>query len=198
MQLKYLIFFVTSLVMTHSLYAGEEEWFRGTLVLKSQTRLQGEISVRVDYDIVLFRIGEELMIYPAYKVQSADVYDENLKLNRNFISLQMEVGPATVHRIYEVLVEGPVSVLRKERILWYSIHLEIPEQDYFVWNENQMTSLYYFKKKNFPKLVKSSNGDLKSFMRSHRLNPNRLDDMVEILTYYNKQQFSENQLAKRE
>jgi hypothetical protein len=199
MQLKYFIFFVMSLVMTHSLYAGEEEqWFRGTLILKSQTRLQGEISIRVDYDIVLFRMGDELMIYPAHKVHSANVYDESLKLNRNFISLQMEVGAASVHKLYEVLVEGPVSMLRKQRLLWYSIHLDIPEQDYYIWNENEMTSLYFFKKKKFPKLVKASDGDLKSFIRSQRLNPNRLEDMVEILKYYNKQQFSENQLAKRE
>jgi hypothetical protein len=197
MRLKYFIFFVASLIMTHNLHAEEKEWFHGTLVLKSQTKIQGEISVRVDYDVVLLRLEGELMIYPAHKVQSVNVYDEELESNRNFISLQMEVGPATVHRLYEVVLDGQISILRKERILWYSVHLEIPEQDYFVWNENQMTSLYYFKKKNFPKLVKSSNGDLKSYMRSKRLNPNRLNDMVEILDYYNKQKLNEG-LAKRE
>jgi hypothetical protein len=61
-----------------------------------------------------------------------------------------------------------------------------------------MTSLYEFKKKRLPKLVKATNGELKSFIRNNKLNPNRLDDMVNILDHYNKLRLSEAQLAKRD
>lgn len=197
MYLRKSIFLVALLMLTHYLYAENGEWFPGYLYLKSQTKLQGEIWVRVDYNVVVFRRGGEMVVYPAYKVQSVSIYDESQEKNRNFISLQLEVGAATLHQLYEVALEGQITMLRKQRVLWYSIHLDVPEEDYFIWNNNEVVSLYYFRRKVFPKLLKSNPGT-KSFIRDHKLHPNRLEDMVEILTHYNQNALNENQLAKKE
>jgi hypothetical protein len=198
MRFRIFIFFATCLVTAHNLYAGDEQWFTGNLILKSQTKLHGKISVRVDYNVVMFRQGDELIVYPAHKVESVSFYDKLLKQNRNFISMQEEIGAATHHQLYEVVLKGHVTVLRKQRVLWYTVHLDIPEQDYFVWNGDEMISIYRFKRKVFPGLVKASNGRMKSYMREHKLNPNRAADMIEILTHYNQQKLDENQLAMNE
>lgn len=200
MRFRMFNLFMVSLVMTHVLYAQEKDtWYPGTLTLKSQTVLKGEISVRIDYNVVVLRKGQDLMVYPAHKVQSAVVYDKEEGKNRNFTSLQFAVGAATANNLYEIVVDGEISVLRKQRVLWYSVHLDKPEEDYFVWKENQLVSLYYFTRKEFPKLVKASNGEMKSYIKSHKLKPNRQHDMMEILSYYNEQRrLGESQLAMKE
>jgi hypothetical protein len=199
MRFRMYALFMMSLTMTHGLYGQEKDtWYPGTLTLKSQTVLKGEISVRVDYNVVFLRKDQDLVVYPAHKVQSVVVYDAEEKKNRSFTSLQFAVGAATANNLYEVVVDGEISVLRKQRVLWYSVHLEIPEEDYYVWRENQLVSLYHFTRKEFPRLVKASNGNMKFFMKSHKLNPKRMRDMIEILGYYNEQRLSESQLAMKE
>jgi hypothetical protein len=198
MRFQIFIFFTTCLVTAHNLYARDEQWFTGYVILKSQAKLHGKLLVRVDYNVVMFRQGDELVVYPAHKVESVTVYDQSLKHDRNFISIEEEVCVATLHQLYEVVLKGEVTVLRKERVLWYTVHLDIPEEDYFVWNSHEMISLYRFKRKVFPGIVKASHGSMKSYMRRHKLNPNRVDDMIEILAHYNQQKLDESQFAKNE
>jgi hypothetical protein len=190
-------FFVVLLLGLVMTVRAEEQWFTGTLTLKSQTKLKGELSIHVDHNVVVFRSGEELMVFPAHKVQSVTVYDEVLERHRNFTSIQTSVGAATLHQLYEIVLDGSIAIVKRDKIAWYSVHVEVPDQDYFVWSENQLLPIYQFKRKELPKLVRNSGGDLKSFIRDKKLKPGRLNDMMEIINHYNKLRLSDVHLATR-
>src|SRR5688572_9714007 len=107
--------FLISVIFVASFSIRAEEWYPGVVVLKSQKAIRGELSIRYDYEVVLFRVGRETMVFPAHKVQSFYIYDALKENNRQFISLQLSLGPATFHQFYEVILDGTVSVLRRQR-----------------------------------------------------------------------------------
>lgn len=173
-----------------------EEWQQGALVLKSQKTLRGEIAIRYDYEVVLYRVADEVMVYPAHKIQSIYIYDEEAGNNRQFISLELSLGAATFHQFYEVVLNGDVSVLRRQRIVWYSLHLDTIDYDYYVKSKDEITSLHLFKRKVLPDLLRSSDGTLSSYIRDNRLSKHSLNDMIQIIDHFNQLQTNKDQLAK--
>jgi hypothetical protein len=188
--------FLFSFLLSGSLLAQAEDWYQGSLVLKSQETLKGEISIKYDYDVVLFRKGNELTVYPAHKVQSLYFYDDVTERNRQFVSLQLLFGAATLHQFYEVLLDGYVSVLRRQHIVWYSVHLDTIDYDYYVKKDDVLTVMYKFKRRVFPDLERSSREDLSAFIRKNKLSRTRLDDVIRIIDHFNQQYINKTPLAK--
>jgi hypothetical protein len=188
-------FLFTVLLFLGSLTTWAEDWYQGSVLLKSKETLKGEIAVRHDYDVVLFRNGNELTVYPAYKVQSFYIYDDVTERNRQFVSLQLLFGAATRHQFFEVMLDGYVSVLRREHIVWYSIHLETVDYDYYVKKDDVLTLMYKFKRKVLPDLQRSSREDLSAFIRKNRLSRSRPDHVIRIIDYFNQQYVNKAPLA---
>jgi hypothetical protein len=163
----------------------DDQWFQGSVQLTTSSVLHGLVSVREEYNVILYKVGKEVMVLPAHKVVSFRFYDpEELSLKK-FISLQLQVGAQTTYRFYELLAEGEVSILRKQQIGWQSLHIEIIEYDYFVLHEGKLRELFKFRKTVFPELIARTDGEMKLFAKRHRLNPSKLEDVVKIATHYN-------------
>jgi hypothetical protein len=194
MRLKYYLSIVLFLLCSSILYA--EDWYQGSLVLKSQETLKGEIAIHLDHDVVLYRKGDVFAVIPAHKVKSFYIYDEEQESNRQFISLQQTLGAATVHRLYEVLLDGHVKILRKQQTAWYSIHFDAIEFDYFIAKDDELTALHKFRRKVFPGMVRTSSDNFQTFIHKNKLSVHRLDDLIRIIDHYNQQYVSSDQLAK--
>src|SRR6476620_6364261 len=89
-----------------------EEWFQGSVVLKSKSVLRGEISLKNGYDVVFFRVSDQISIIPAFKIAYLNLYDEKIEAQRRFVSLNIGVGAGRSHQFFELLVDGEVSILR--------------------------------------------------------------------------------------
>jgi hypothetical protein len=165
----------------------EEKWYTGSVQLTSSKVVHGKISIKPDHNVVLFKIGDENMVFPAHKVMSVRIYDEEELTVRNFVTLHLELGPQSVYQFYEVLVEGQVSILRRQQVGWHAIQIEITDYDYFVWYDGKLMELFKFKKKVYPQLVSQSDGTIKSFVRANHLTLSRLEHLMKIAAYYNKQ-----------
>jgi hypothetical protein len=185
------------MVLITSFTTRAEEWNPGVVVLKSQKVIRGELSVRYDHEVVLFRVGREIMVFPAHKVQSFYIYDEEKESNRQFISLQISLGPATYHQFFEVILDGTVSVLRKQSAQWYSIHLDTIDFDYYVRSDDGVTSIQKFRREVFPEMEQSTAGALSTFVRKNKLRMYRLSDVLQIVDHYNQQQVSKDAIAKK-
>jgi hypothetical protein len=198
MRLRALIL-ITSVLITSfifgSLQAQAEDWYQGALVLKSKETLKGEVAVRYDYDVVLFRSGNELTVYPAHKVHSFYIYDDVQERNRQYVSLHLTVGAAKMHQFYEVMLDGYVSVLRREHVVWYSVHLETVDYDYYVKKDDVLTIMYKFKRKVLPELERSSTESLTTYIRKNKLSRTRLDDVIRIIDRFNQQYVNKAPLA---
>jgi hypothetical protein len=187
-----------SVIFIASFSVRAEEWYPGVVVLKSQKAIRGELAIRYDYEVVLFRVGREMMVFPAHKVQSFYIYDAVKENNRQFISIQLSLGPATFHQFYEVILDGTVSVLRRQRTMWYSVYLEAMDFDYYVRCDEAVTAIQKFRREVFPGLVESTSGALSSFVRENKLKMYRLDDVLLIIDHYNQQQVDKNAVAKNQ
>lgn len=174
-----------------------EDWRQGAVVLKSNRELKGEISINYDHDVIVFRLANEVMVLPAHKVSSFYVYDQEAESNRQFISLPLEWGAATYHQFFELVLNGDVKILRRQRVVWYSIHIDDIEYDYYIKKDNSLTALSKFKRDVFPALLASSS-DLSSYVREHKLRPVRLNDVMRIVDHYNQLQVNKNPLAKNQ
>lgn len=183
MRSRAFIFFI--LAITFSLVARADDWYPGSMVLKSGKVLRGQISVNYEHDVVLFRLGNADMVYPAHKVRSFTIMDAAGEARRSFISLQLSIGPATMYRFYEIILNGNISVLRRQRVVWYSVHMDEETFDYFVHNGNEVTSLQIFKRKVLPVMLRAQETELASYVRQHHLSKHKLPHLIRIINYYN-------------
>lgn len=190
---------VLLLVMTTFSYSSfGEEWFQGSVVLKSKSVLRGEISVKHGYDVVFFRVSDQVSVIPAFKIAYLNIFDEQMEAYRRFVSLNIGVGAGKSFQFFELLVDGEVSILRRQLTLWYSLHLDMTEYEYFVLYDQEIDRLHKFRKKIYPAMLAKSDGSLESFVEENRLSPKSLDDIIEMSAYYNDYVNGKFQIAKNE
>lgn len=192
--MRYFIAICLLVVTSAEIFA--DEWYQGAVVLKNNKTLRGEIAVKYDHDVILYRIASEVMVFPAHKVRSFYIYDALEESNRQFVSLQLSIGAATYHQFYELILDGDVGVVRRQRVVWYSIHLDETQYDYFINHNEQLTAINKFRRHVLPELVRSSQGNIAAFVREHKLNPSNKADILLIIDYFNQRQANKFPLAK--
>ncbi len=161
-----------------------DDWHRGVLTLKNDRVVQGELSVRTDCNVVIYKSGDAMMVYPAHKVARLSIFDTNENLKRTFVSVRKKVGASVVHELYEVVLDGDIAVLRKGKSVWHARLMDEDDFDYFAYYNNELVPLNKFRKKLFRK-VRSRN--LRQYVRKNDLNLYRLPDTVRIIDYLNRQ-----------
>jgi hypothetical protein len=189
-----LLFFLA----TFSFASFAEEWFQGSVVLKSKSVLRGEISVRHGYDVVFFRVSDQVSVIPAFKIAFVNLFDEELQAQRRYVSLNIGVGASRSFQFFELLVDGEVSILRREVTVWYSLHLDLTDSEYFVLYDNEIMGLHKFRKKVYPQLVDKTDGALESYVRTYQLSVKALEDIIDMSDYYNTYSTTRMQIAKNE
>lgn len=177
---------VLSFILFASLQAFADEWFTGAIYLRNDVVLRGKIAIKPEYDVVLFKVGQgdETTLYPAHKIEFFEINDPIEKSTRTFASLHIGDGPKSFYQFYEVIVDGTVSVFRRQHTMWYSIHLDVVDYDYFILFEDQLYGYNRFKKKIYPHL-KSKVTTLNQFVKDKNLSLSRLNDITEIISHYN-------------
>jgi hypothetical protein len=193
--MKFRINFLLTILLLSAHFLIAEDWFEATIILRSKKVIQGEISIKPGYEVILFRKGTECMVFPAHRIQSFFYNDKNSKTIRKFVSLQAS-EPATSYKLYEVMVEGKLSVLRRQTLVWYTIHQEVINYDYFLEKDNQIMPLRKFKNKVYPSLKKTFEGKLEAFVRENKLSPGRLSDTLRIIEAFNAFYQQENAIAR--
>ncbi|HEY0655648.1 MAG TPA: hypothetical protein VGD65_21085 [Chryseosolibacter sp.] len=186
------------IMTTFSFSSFGEEWFRGSVVLKSKSVLRGEISVKHGYDVVFFRVADQVSVIPAFKIAYLSLYDEESEIQRRFVSLAIGIGAARSHQFFELLVDGEVTILRRQLSLWYSLHLDMTEYEYYVLFDEEIHGLHKFRKNVYPRLISKTEGALASYVRANNLSTKALDDILEMTTYYNTYVTSNHLIAKNE
>ena len=178
------IFFSLLFVNFQILFAQQQVWFEGSLVLSTCEVLVGRISVQPAYDLVLFEKDDSRMVYPAHKIRSLYFYDGAKNINRRFISWKEDDGVRASHQLYEVVITGKVDVLRRKKEDAFSNQNEPLDFNYFVRCDNHLTPLKKFRRKVYPQLCSSAN-ELENFVAANRLRTNQADNAIRIIEYYN-------------
>lgn len=181
-----LLSFVCLLLSVSGKGSSSLEWSEGSIVLSDDQVRPGEIVVQATVDIILFRSGGDVTVYPAHKISSVHVYDAAENINRRFVSVPVLQGHVTTFRLYEVVLHGKMSVVRRQKDLTLRKTNDPRDFAYFIYSEKQLRPLRRFIKEIYPFLTEADQMTIASHMKSAGLNPFQASDIIRIIDFYNR------------
>src|SRR5688572_15188119 len=143
--------------MLTSLYGGNpiEKWFRGSVVLSDQQVMVGEIALYPTHHVIMLRTDDGIITLPAKKISSFFFYDASANVNRKYVSRLNQESTFQQHQLYEVVLTGAITVLRKQDVWSQGVH-DANDFNYFVLYDNKLIELQKFKRIVYPDLIKQS------------------------------------------
>jgi len=185
-------------------------WFYGSIILKNQKIVKGQIYISLEKDVVIVKSAQEtLKAYSAYQIDYFHFYDQNLRLERYYRSFATSLKKCSKNNFFEVLAVGEMYYLRQE------VEMLIPSSDYryFFGNNNETIGyktcfVYYLyqndeiiKIKNFKKqfldIAQDYGIKLSSFALEENINFVSIEDQIKIITYYNYLKDMEQAITKK-
>lgn len=160
-------------------------------MLSSDSVLVGLVSVSTNKDLVLFKRETRVDVLPAHSVRNVRFFDSVDNVNRRFVSI--DDLPRRCW-LFEVVADGEISVVRRERRFNFERGSGLNSFDYFVVLEDRIVPLRNFRNKVYPIIVRQPG--FKDLVRHRRLDVNAFDDSIEIVMLYNRM-FSGNYASLR-
>lgn len=183
-----IVFTICFLALSMSLSAGKLAWHKGWVVLANKDQvIAGEISLESTHDLILFRTSESATVYPAHKLKSFQYFDEEANITRKFVSLKDNHGVVRSHHLYEYVVRGTFSVLRKVKggLVKGGTYNEQRNFDYFVFYRNNLVSLSKFRTHVYPEMLSSNRDEVLSYVHRNNLDVNLPGNAITIIKYFN-------------
>jgi len=184
------------LLLVNSLYAEAQslKWYDGSVVLTSGDVIVGKMAIEPSLDVLLVQQNDIRSVYPAHKIKSFYYYDESADINRRFTSLRDKSTLHKNHQLFEIVVQGEVSVLRRQKTRFLNPS-DALDFTYYVTYRDEVMLLKKFGRKVYPQL-KSSMARLEDFVGSNHLGAYNSSNSIRIIEYYNRQLRAEMVTAK--
>ncbi|MBL0744518.1 hypothetical protein [Chryseolinea lacunae] len=161
-------------------------WHDGAVVLATGEVLTGKLSVEVSHDLILLQHGDGCRVLPAHKVKSFYYYDTEANINRKFVTWQEGSETVKLSRFFEVVLNGDIGVLRRQKESVAHANSDALDFDYFIVFHDNLISLHKFNQKVYPTLVETSGDKIVFFITSNKLSTTRSADAIRILEFYNQ------------
>lgn len=178
-----------------------ELWHSGKMVLVSEDTLIGLLKYDMEQELVQVKSGEKLYTYGASKVFYFEIFDETVDYQRRFYTIHYGlVSNYKVPVIFEVLLEGNISLLSREKIGLKSSQVnsysyryspsssytrEILTYSYYFLDRKGNITLYTLKKKDLLTVLSKRETQVSKFIRSNNLNVDHRSDLIRIISFYN-------------
>ena len=170
-------------------------WHDGKLVLVSEDTLIGKIKYNQAQGIVQVEIGEKTYTHSSNSIFNFEIFDLTVESYRVFYVLPY--GLVTSYKtpaIFEVLVEGNLTLLSRESIVTKNIQnpysygnyaKETLIYDYFFLDRKGAITKYTLKKKDLYTAVAKRQSQVIDFMKANKLHHDQRNDLVRIIAFYN-------------
>ena len=170
-------------------------WHEGKIVLTSDETLKGEIKYDLIRNIVQVDTGKKLYTYSAKSIFHFEIFDKTVESLREFYVLPY--GLVTSYKapvIFEVLVEGNITLLSREYITTKSIQnpysygtyqKEVVVYDYFFLDNKGNITRYSMKKRDLHIVLVKKKKQVLEYMKANRLDHDKRNDLVRIIAFYN-------------
>lgn len=169
-------------------------WHDGVVVLSDQQILNGQVAIHKRENLILFRLGEKVTVYPAHKIQNVFYYDHNADINRKFVSIANHEHGYAEYQLFEIVLRGQVTVLRKER--FHLNHEDHEDFNYFTLYRDEVLPIKQFRKKVYPHLSDCDPIKSSAYEGKERLNLNSTKDAINLIKFYNQLVRNSESLAR--
>ena len=180
--------FLLSFLAIGVAYGKHISWSEGVLVLRDHQVLVGEVVIEPALNVVLFRAEGSSTFYATEKVDYVVFHDPIAGLNRMFLARQSSGPSHPSTELYEVVLRGPLSVLRKPKGSRVPALTDVNSFDYYIVSGEsvELVKLSQFNRKVLP-IIEShfSKTQLKEIVRAQKLNLGRMSDTIRLIQYYN-------------
>jgi hypothetical protein len=175
-------------------------WHEGYLVTAKEDTVRGLLKYDMDTDIVQVLISQDqLKTFTSKKILYFEIYDKTVKNYRQFYALPFQVRlDYKTQSLFEVLYEGPLTLLVKERIIMVSdpynqayfsgpnLSREKLAYNYFFINQKgQMTEYTSGKRADLMAILKKNPNKVRDYIKKNKLKTDKMRDIVRITAFYN-------------
>jgi len=164
----------------------QHNWFSGSVVLKNNTVLVGEISKKPIHDLILVKDQSGTHALPAHQVSYYRFYDSDSNINRQFLSVHV-ADFFNTSKFFEIVIPGNVKILRRfHKKTPFDELNEAYDFDFFVFLNNTLTPLNKFKNEVYPKLLEKHPLEISTFVDVNQLRITTIKSAFSIIKYYNE------------
>jgi len=171
-------------------------WHDGKLVLESGDTIKGTIKYDLQ-DLLQVKHNGRLESFSARKVVFFEIFDQSYKRYRTFYSLPFSpTGGYKTPIFFEVLTEGKITVLTREKIEYrsysspffysggYSSRLVLVNM-YFLLKENGTIEQFSGKRSDWYDLMGNRQNEVHDYAKENHLDMDRKYDLKRVIDYYN-------------
>lgn len=205
MKRTFFFFFLFTAFHIFPVHAQEfpsELWHQGKVVLLEGDTIQGMVKYDFENDLVQVNQDNIMKTYSSRKLFYFEILDETTKSYRYFYSLPYSLqSDYEVPVIFEVLYEGPLTLLAREHLVTenvtptqYGYYYYPPGPSFtrvklaysFFFLEEKGTIKYYnLKKKDLLSFFEGRSKEVNQYIKKNNLRHDNLRDLVRITAYYN-------------
>ena len=183
-------------------------WHPGLLVTNDGDTIKGDLKYDFENQSIQLDDGQTLKAYNVNNLFFFEIYDETIKDYRQFYSLMYGVSyNYSVPVLFEIVIEGKLSLLLRERIVAESVsnnyfpsyysysmlprfqnnysYVNKVKYDYFLLQNNGQITKFSGKKRDLLGIMKDKNDMIKAYFTKNRLNPKKMSHLAKIINYYN-------------
>ena len=172
-----------------------ELWHEGKLVLTTDDTLQGNLKYDLAQGIVQIDVHDKVYTYSAKNIFYFELYDITSEHYREFYVLPYSATSSyKTPIIFEVLVEGNISLLSQEYVGVKNIQnpysygnysKEVLIYEYYFLDRNGDITKYTLKKKDLLTVLAKRRNQVIEYMKVNRLRHDKRNDLIRILAFYN-------------
>jgi hypothetical protein len=174
------------------------EWREGFLLIASQDTLRGKIKYDLTGNTVQIATSTRIMALSSYKVFYFEIFDEVYRNYRHFYTIPFKLrSNYEAPVIFEVLFEGPLSLLAREKIVQETINNNSPflttprftqdalDYDFYFLTKKGRITYYQGSRNELLEIMASKSTQVKEYIKTNRLRTDQVEDLIRITSFYN-------------
>ncbi|MDO1448930.1 hypothetical protein Q0590_21815 [Rhodocytophaga aerolata] len=175
----------------------DKEWFSGKIYLVNGGMIEGLLQVDLQKDFILVKKANRLQTFNAQQVEYVDYVDHVESRIRSYYSLIHRVKHREKHMFFELLKQGDVSLLSREKYVtdygnlnrsFYSSSRSrnepVPKEEYYILDKNNRLQLFTGEKNQLLTIMQDNHKAMEKFISSEKLQMDRRVDLLKIFYYY--------------
>jgi hypothetical protein len=172
-------------------------WHDGFLITSKGDSLDGKLNYNMETNIVQVKKNNRRTTFSSFKIFYFELYDQTVNNYRRFYTLPFAIkSDYKTPVIFELLYEGSISLLSRERIVQKSVPSSNPySTTTFVQNQLEYTfyfvdkkgniSYYNGKKNDLYTILTKNQSKVRKFIKDNKLRTDNIRDLVRITAFYN-------------
>lgn len=189
---------ITIILMSISASAqkfSSEVWHKGFVVTVDQDTVRGDVRYDMETNIVLVSRNGVVQTFTSQKLFYVEIFDSLVETYRQFYSIPYNVKyDYQVPILFEVLYEGPLSLLSRESIVTETVNssvygtsfLQTVVRNTFYFLDKQGTmKVFSGRKQDLLTIMARKQGQVKDFIKKNKLDTDDVRDLIRVTAFYN-------------